>query len=1286
MNNKPQTTATPETTPIFRLIGEVRKLLRSSWVVTGLGLSVALYLGTLLILSLLDLLVPLWPTLRLVALVLVVVPSAWAFFTGVLRPLFRRLGNRQVARRIETHLPGIHNRIVSCVDLEEDRRPRGYSPEFYRRLVGEAIERIRSFRATVVVDRASLRRSGTAAAAAIVLFALSWVLLWDRLPTAMARIFAPFADIPPATGVKFTVDPGGDDTKILRGDDIDFQVEVTAGDPRDLRIEIMPDDDGEAIWHELQERPQAKGHFSRKLRSFEHSFAFRVHGGGTWSRKQHITMVDRPRILDLKALVHYPEYMQMGEASVIPQPTADVTGPEESQVEVQVHAEGDVAVAEIQWLDVAWKAVPILDREERVWFQGKVPDGAVAEGNWQWDQEKHARPTHHEPPAAGTHGHLFHTAPIGFQVMPDDYLFAYVYIVPEQKPETIMLQWNDGQNWEHRAYWGDDKIGVGQPGAASRLHMGGLPPAGEWVKLEVPAKAVALDGKTLKGMGFMLSGGECYWHRAGALPPPTRDERRLVVAKTFPLDRIETSELWSGRFPLRGEGLYRVELRSAVGGGLRGELQVANQTMKEAKYLAIPDLPPQVTLERPGADIALAEPRKLPLVIAAYDDWALKHVKVLAQKGDTGGFRETAVKRYDKPTRGDTAQLALDLAPYELKAGEQVKYRVQVEDRKGQIAETQDYVVRIAVDDNAADRQLARFEQTQDAFQQKLAQLIAEQAKVRDNVDTLEEKHEKLEEKLAEAEAQAAEEARKLAEANPQAPPPATQPPKLDPQATQELAEVRQQLAQMAAQEDQNTNLAKQLAAELAQAQQQAEKLQMLPPELTAEMKAAKEAFDELAVQPLAQLAQDLRQASTPAQNDPHLDELGREADRVQAELEAMAERLEALRKARQQLDSGVDQALAELRREMLAQQAGINARGIEELRDMIQALREQLRNFEGQQAELLDAANVVPEVMLADLEKRQENIEQRSEPPLDEARTLLGADERRRRDPEFPDAPMMGDEDEQLVPQAEEDTPEEEGGESEASDQGEHPDADEAGEDEPIFEPALGGPRPKLDPRFADKRPKPMKDAGRPDDAHAHRDELANRQFDRLRDLNLSQQSLGADQQTLEALMEQLAQTLEQSRRPMDPRQPGQPQGQPQGRPHGDHEGEPGESSAEQDAARQLAELMQSPTMREALDLAERIRQLQHAMRQGMAQGQPKPGPAHTSRGKSLGNMRPTSSSGRIIEVELSQLDPGTRAIILKMQPKMREELLQGMREQGPEGYRKFIQDYFKRLSTVKQ
>lgn len=133
------------------------------------------------------------------------------------------------------------------------------------------------------------------------------------------------------------------------------------------------------------------------------------------------------------------------------------------------------------------------------------------------------------------------------------------------------------------------------------------------------------------------------------------------------------------------------------------------------------------------------------------------------------------------------------------------------------------------------------------------------------------------------------------------------------------------------------------------------------------------------------------------------------------------------------------------------------------------------------------------------------------------------------------------------------------------------------------------------------------------------------------------------------------------------------------------------GEDQPQLDAemSQQLAELLQSPALREAMAMAQRLRQMQNALAQaqqaGQPQGQPQKGPARTSRGLSLGNLDPTSSRGEIVQVELAQLDPQSRAIVLKMQPRMREELLQGMREQGPEGYRKFIQDYFKRLTEVK-
>src|SRR5206468_11772632 len=104
------TSTLPDVTPIHRLIRTTRHLLRSTWVITGAALTAGFFLSALFAATLLDLLAPLGVVLRCIALAIVVVPAAWAFAAGVLRPLFRRLSSGQVARRIEAHLPGIHNR------------------------------------------------------------------------------------------------------------------------------------------------------------------------------------------------------------------------------------------------------------------------------------------------------------------------------------------------------------------------------------------------------------------------------------------------------------------------------------------------------------------------------------------------------------------------------------------------------------------------------------------------------------------------------------------------------------------------------------------------------------------------------------------------------------------------------------------------------------------------------------------------------------------------------------------------------------------------------------------------------------------------------------------------------------------------------------------------------------------------------------------------------------------------------------------------------------------------
>ena len=78
-----------------------------------------------------------------------------------------------------------------------------------------------------------------------------------------------------------------------------------------------------------------------------------------------------------------------------------------------------------------------------------------------------------------------------------------------------MLHWSDGFSWEHRAFWGEERILDGLSGTTSRRGLGGLPPAGVWVKLEVPASAVGLEGATLRGMCFSAYGGRVTWDAAG---------------------------------------------------------------------------------------------------------------------------------------------------------------------------------------------------------------------------------------------------------------------------------------------------------------------------------------------------------------------------------------------------------------------------------------------------------------------------------------------------------------------------------------------------------------------------------------------------------------------------------------------------------------------------------------------------------------------------------------------------------------------------------------------------
>jgi hypothetical protein len=167
---------------------------------------------------------------------------------------------------------------------------------------------------------------------------------------------------------------------------------------------------------------------------------------------------------------------------------------------------------------VAWAE---LDSRDEIWVNDSVPIGATIGSDsdgWVWTADLPGPfigdLAHVSTPAEGLHQHYFTDADTPIVAVTGDHFFCMVYLQPDQPPDEIMMQFFDG-SWDHRAFWGADRIGWGTGGTASRHRAGDLPPSGEWVRLEVDVDALGLRGRPVSGAAFTCFGGGALWDYMG---------------------------------------------------------------------------------------------------------------------------------------------------------------------------------------------------------------------------------------------------------------------------------------------------------------------------------------------------------------------------------------------------------------------------------------------------------------------------------------------------------------------------------------------------------------------------------------------------------------------------------------------------------------------------------------------------------------------------------------------------------------------------------------------------
>ena len=371
-----------------------------------------------------------------------------------------------------------------------------------------------------------------------------------------------------------------------------------------------------------------------------------------------------------------------------------------------------------------------------------------------------------------------------------------------------------------------------------------------------------------------------------------------------------------------------------------------------------------------------------------------------------------------------------------------------------------------------------------------------------------------------------------------------------------------------------------------------------------------------------------VNQGTQPTQADPQLSEIETQSDEIMQTLSDLEERIEAVAKAQENSRKNVEQAVTQLQQDVLQQNASLANRELMNLRDTIAELRGDLNELQGTQQELIaDAQKDLSNPVFEALMETQNDLEGKAEPVLEEVQQLL-------------DSEMLADVREHAELSAFE------------------PALAEAMSADAPSETAEAGNN-ELEP--AGNEPAGNEPAGNELSQDPQRREFQEHQLDQAQELHSAEAALAADQQILEDLISSLTSQLP--------------------------EGAAGELTAEQ--AAQLQQLLNAQTTRQALEMFRRLEQMLAKSNQGKEPpnaNQP-PIPAQlpaSAQLSAIGNEAGVVGGVETILVDLGDFDLKSRTVIMKMQPREREELLQGLREEGPEGYRKFIRDYFRRLTKV--
>ncbi|MFI5459268.1 MAG: DUF4175 domain-containing protein, partial [Isosphaerales bacterium] len=235
----------------------------------------------------------------------------WLAHRRVLRPLFVRFADLDIAMRIEERWPGLNDRLASMIEFMhlDSKDDRHGSRAMREATVRQAVEEASTLDFRQVIEPRPVVRALSAASAALVVGALLVLVAPVTARIAMKRLFVPFGATSWPQQTHLVLNERDTMLKVARGDSFTLSVRVRSGDkvPESAQV-TYHFADGEDAGEPL--RSIEGGEFRGRIETVNQPFRFTVTAGDdrTSIRDVPVKVVPPPTLKSLTVRLIAPEY------------------------------------------------------------------------------------------------------------------------------------------------------------------------------------------------------------------------------------------------------------------------------------------------------------------------------------------------------------------------------------------------------------------------------------------------------------------------------------------------------------------------------------------------------------------------------------------------------------------------------------------------------------------------------------------------------------------------------------------------------------------------------------------------------------------------------------------------------------------------------------------------------------------------------------------------------------------------------------------------------------------